>query len=74
MRSFSPHKFLGGPGTNGVLIFDEALNNGRIPDEPGGGTVAWVNPWGGRRYTNAIEMREDGEHRGFYRLFARHFA
>ncbi|OZQ78863.1 selenocysteine lyase [Paenibacillus odorifer] len=66
---FSPHKFLGGPGTNGVLIFDEALNNGRIPDEPGGGTVAWVNPWGGRRYTNAIEMREDGGTPGFLQAF-----
>lgn len=66
---FSPHKFLGGPGTNGVLIFDEALSRGRIPDEPGGGTVAWVNPWGGRRYTNAIEMREDGGTPGFLQAF-----
>lgn len=66
---FSPHKFLGGPGTNGVLIFDEALSNGRIPDEPGGGTVAWVNPWGGRRYTNAIEEREDGGTPGFLQAF-----
>ncbi|WP_042192642.1 aminotransferase class V-fold PLP-dependent enzyme [Paenibacillus sp. FSL H7-0737] len=66
---FSPHKFLGGPGTNGVLIFDEALSNGRIPDEPGGGTVAWVNPWGGRRYTNEIEMREDGGTPGFLQAF-----
>ncbi|MBY3619090.1 aminotransferase class V-fold PLP-dependent enzyme [Acinetobacter sp. CUI P1] len=66
---FSPHKFLGGPGTNGVLIFDEGLSNGRIPDEPGGGTVAWVNPWGGRRYTNEIEMREDGGTPGFLQAF-----
>lgn len=66
---FSPHKFLGGPGTNGVLIFDAGLSKGQIPDEPGGGTVAWVNPWGGRRYTNEIEMREDGGTPGFLQAF-----
>lgn len=57
---FSPHKFLGGPGSAGVLLFDSALAGGRLPDEPGGGTVVWVNPWGGRRYIDALEVREDG--------------
>jgi selenocysteine lyase/cysteine desulfurase len=66
---FSPHKFLGGPGTNGILIFDAALSKGRIPDEPGGGTVTWVNPWGGRRYIDALEMREDGGTPGFLQAF-----
>ncbi|AIQ55273.1 aminotransferase class V-fold PLP-dependent enzyme [Paenibacillus sp. FSL R7-0331] len=62
---FSPHKFLGGPGTGGVLLLDAGLCSGRLPDEPGGGTVVWVNPWGGRRYINDVEVREDGGTPGF---------
>ncbi|MEZ4314028.1 MAG: aminotransferase class V-fold PLP-dependent enzyme [Polyangiaceae bacterium] len=57
---FSPHKFLGGPGTSGVLIFDSRLYHNPVPDQPGGGTVAWTNPWGGHRYIDDIEVREDG--------------
>ena len=57
---FSPHKFLGGPGTPGILVFDQALYRNKVPDRPGGGTVSWTNPWGGRRYFNDIEVREDG--------------
>ncbi|HPV57439.1 MAG TPA: aminotransferase class V-fold PLP-dependent enzyme, partial [Tenuifilaceae bacterium] len=36
---FSPHKFLGGPGASGVLIFNSQLYKNRVPDHPGGGTV-----------------------------------
>jgi selenocysteine lyase/cysteine desulfurase len=57
---FSPHKFLGGPGSSGVLVFDSALYNRKAPDTPGGGTVNWTNPWGEYRYINDIEIREDG--------------
>lgn len=57
---FSPHKFLGGPGTPGVLIFDSALYANRVPDQPGGGTVTWTNPWGEHKYFQDIEIREDG--------------
>jgi selenocysteine lyase/cysteine desulfurase len=57
---FSPHKFLGGPGSTGILIFDSALYKNKIPDCPGGGTVEWTNPWGGHQYINNIEQREDG--------------
>ncbi|MEM7101498.1 MAG: aminotransferase class V-fold PLP-dependent enzyme [Bacteroidota bacterium] len=57
---FSPHKFLGGPGTPGVLIFDSALYQNKIPDNPGGGTVSWTNPWGEHNYLEDIEAREDG--------------
>ena len=62
---FSPHKFLGGPGSSGVLIFNKALYNNKIPDHPGGGTVLWTNPWGGRSYFDDIEIREDGGTPGF---------
>jgi len=57
---FSPHKFLGGPGSTGILIFDSALYNNKVPDCPGGGTVEWTNPWGGHQYVDDIEQREDG--------------
>lgn len=57
---FSPHKFLGGPGTSGILIFDKELYHNAIPDNPGGGTVAWTNPWGEHMYHDDIESREDG--------------
>lgn len=57
---FSPHKFLGGPGSAGVLIFNRKLYQQRIPDNPGGGTVDWTNPWGKHKYVDNIEAREDG--------------
>lgn len=57
---FSPHKFLGGPGTPGIVIFDSHLYTNQIPDQPGGGTVSFTNPWGQHRYLNNIESREDG--------------
>jgi len=62
---FSPHKFLGGPGTSGVLIFNKKLYNNMIPDCPGGGTVSWTNPWGEHKYIESIEDREDGGTPGF---------
>ncbi len=57
---FSPHKFLGGPGSAAVLVFNAALYKNRVPDLPGGGTVNWTNPWGEHSYIDDIEMREDG--------------
>ncbi|MCF8240111.1 MAG: aminotransferase class V-fold PLP-dependent enzyme [Melioribacteraceae bacterium] len=62
---FSPHKFLGGPGTSGVLIFDSKLYKRKIPDHPGGGTVDWTNPWGFHKFVDNIEAREDGGTPGF---------
>lgn len=62
---FSPHKFLGGPGSSGVLIFCKRLYKNRIPDHPGGGTVMWTNPWGEHAYVDDIEIREDGGTPGF---------
>ncbi|MBC9914981.1 aminotransferase class V-fold PLP-dependent enzyme [Chitinophaga varians] len=57
---FSPHKFLGGPGTPGVLIFNKQLYRNTIPDHPGGGTVDYTSPWHEHDYTPNIEQREDG--------------
>jgi selenocysteine lyase/cysteine desulfurase len=39
----SPHKFIGGPGTPGILVFDERLYpRGLPPTVAGGGTVDYV--------------------------------
>lgn len=62
---FSPHKFLGGPGSSGVLIFNKSLYCSKSPDQPGGGTVEWTNPWGEYEYLKDIEAREDGGTPGF---------
>ena len=62
---FSPHKFLGGPGTPGILIFNADLYKDQTPDMPGGGTVTWTNPWGQHHYFEDIETREDGGTPGF---------
>lgn len=57
---FSPHKFLGGPGSSGVLVFNSKLYKNLVPDNPGGGTVEFTNPWGSHKYIENIEAREDG--------------
>ncbi len=62
---FSPHKFLGGVGASGVLVFDKSLYTLKVPDQPGGGTVMWTNPWGEQQYHTDIEVREDGGTPGF---------
>lgn len=62
---FSPHKFLGGPGTSGVLVFDARMYKSEVPDNPGGGTVDWTNRWGKYKYVDDIEAREDGGTPGF---------
>jgi selenocysteine lyase/cysteine desulfurase len=63
--TFSPHKFLGGPGSSGVLIFNKKLYKNLVPDNPGGGTVSYTNPWGNHDYIDDIETREDGGTPGF---------
>ncbi len=64
----SPHKFLGGPGSSGVLIFNKKLYNNLVPDCPGGGTVDWTTPWGTHKYIENIEEREDGGTPGFLQV------
>jgi selenocysteine lyase/cysteine desulfurase len=55
----SPHKFIGGPGTPGVLIIRRPLLRNRVPVVPGGGTVAYVNPLE-HRYIDDPAHREEG--------------
>ncbi len=55
----SPHKFVGGPGTPGVLIVRREHLKNRVPDVVGGGTVAYVNP-SEHRYLDDPVHREEG--------------
>ncbi|MEZ4794151.1 MAG: aminotransferase class V-fold PLP-dependent enzyme [Flavobacteriaceae bacterium] len=64
----SPHKFLGGPGSSGILLFNKKLYNNLVPDCPGGGTVDWTTPWGTHKYIENIEEREDGGTPGFLQV------
>jgi selenocysteine lyase/cysteine desulfurase len=55
----SPHKFVGGPGTPGVLVVRRELVRNRVPTVPGGGTVMYVNP-SEHRYLDDPVQREEG--------------
>jgi selenocysteine lyase/cysteine desulfurase/CRP-like cAMP-binding protein len=54
----SPHKFIGGPGTPGVLVAKRALFSNAVPSVPGGGTVAFVT-LDEHAYLDGIEHREE---------------
>lgn len=54
----SPHKFLGGPGATGILVFKESLYDKSLPPTfAAGGTVDYVSPFA-VDYTQDIETRE----------------
>jgi selenocysteine lyase/cysteine desulfurase len=56
----SPHKFIGGPSTPGILVVRRELMTNRVPDVPGGGTVAYVNPTDHRYLADPIQREEGG--------------
>ncbi|PAA79943.1 hypothetical protein BOX15_Mlig004354g2, partial [Macrostomum lignano] len=55
----SPHKFVGGPGTPGVLVAKRHLFANRVPHRPGGGTVDFVTR-DSHQYEADVETREEG--------------
>lgn len=55
----SPHKFVGGPQTPGVLVANRALFTNPVPAAPGGGTVLFVTP-DSHEYLDDIVQREEG--------------
>lgn len=55
----SPHKFIGGPGTPGVLVVKRHLLTNRVPTIPGGGTVSYVSE-AGHSYISDPSHREEG--------------
>jgi selenocysteine lyase/cysteine desulfurase len=56
----SPHKFIGGPGSSGVLIAKKRLLFDRKPDRSGGGPVFFVNEFEHEYLTNVEELEEAG--------------
>lgn len=56
----SPHKFIGGPGTPGVLVVKRNLLQNRVPTVPGGGTVSYVNNHEHRYLTDPAHREEGG--------------
>lgn len=52
----SPHKFVGGPGTPGVLVVKRELVANSVPTQPGGGTVDLVT-------LSDVLYSQDAEHR-----------
>ncbi len=56
----SPHKFIGGPGTPGVLVVKRKLVANRVPSTPGGGTVAYVNEQEHRYLDDPVHREEGG--------------
>lgn len=56
----SPHKFIGGPSTPGVLAVRRELLTNRVPDVPGGGTVMFVNAAEHRYLTDPVHREEGG--------------
>ena len=55
----SPHKFIGGPGTPGILVINHDVAHNTVPVVPGGGTVAYVNSMD-HRYLLDPAHREEG--------------
>ena len=55
----SPHKFIGGPGTPGVLVVKRSLLRNRVPSVPGGGTILFVSP-SEHAYHPDPAIREEG--------------
>ena len=54
----SPHKFIGGPGSSGILVFNERLYRRELPPSvAGGGTVDYVSPQD-QDFIEDIEERE----------------
>jgi selenocysteine lyase/cysteine desulfurase len=56
----SPHKFIGGPGTPGLLIARRELLTNSVPDVVGGGTVAYVNSHEHRYLEDPVHREEGG--------------
>jgi selenocysteine lyase/cysteine desulfurase len=55
----SPHKFIGGPGTPGILVVKRNVLRNTVPSVPGGGTVRYVSSTR-HVYSTDPEHREEG--------------
>lgn len=57
---FSPHKFIGGPGSSGVLIAKKNVLFSRKPARVGGGIVFFVDELDHEYVSNVEELEESG--------------
>ncbi|MDZ7578089.1 MAG: aminotransferase class V-fold PLP-dependent enzyme [Candidatus Nanopelagicales bacterium] len=57
---FSPHKFIGGPETPGVLVARKALLTNSVPDVVGGGSVLFVNSADHVYLSDVVQREEAG--------------
>ena len=55
----STHKFIGGPGTPGLLVVNSEKLSNKVPAVPGGGTVMYVSPQS-HTFIEDVERREEG--------------
>ena len=65
---FSAHKFVGGPGTTGVLVAKEFIFKNTVPAIVGGGTVVYVTP-----EDHATYERHRPEQTLLYQLVGKHY-
>lgn len=56
----STHKFIGGPGTPGILVAKETLFANKVPTIPGGGTVAFVSEQDQAFLSDPVHREEGG--------------
>lgn len=56
----SPHKFIGGPGTPGILVAKRHLFHNRVPSSPGGGTVSYVTDAWHSYHSDPVHREEGG--------------
>ncbi|MEC9465798.1 MAG: aminotransferase class V-fold PLP-dependent enzyme [Myxococcota bacterium] len=56
----SPHKFIGGPGTPGLLVAKKHIFHNRVPTVPGGGTVSYVTEKGHSYHEDPVHREEGG--------------
>ena len=56
----SPHKFIGGPGTPGILVLKRDLFKSQIPTLPGGGTVTYVTEETQTYHHDPVHREESG--------------
>lgn len=65
----APHKFIGGPGSSGILIINERIYDSTLPPTvSGGGTVSYVSPYA-YDYIHNVELREMAGTPGILQIF-----
>jgi selenocysteine lyase/cysteine desulfurase len=65
----SPHKFVGGPGSSGILVINKKIYDDTLPPTvSGGGTVSYVSPYA-YDYIENVQLREMAGTPGILQIF-----